>query len=122
MLHPTSAAGAHTVGDVPHRQTLVSSAPRVASLRRERALVVAASSMGTAFEWYDFFLFGTLASIIAKNFTGASDSAGFIFTLGVFAAGFLMRPFGALFFGSMGDRVGRKQTFLVTIALMGAST
>jgi len=84
--------------------------------------VVIASSMGTVFEWYDFFLFGTLASLIARNFTAGNDGAGFIFALGAFAAGFIMRPFGALFFGSMGDRVGRKQTFLVTISLMGAST
>jgi MFS family permease len=92
------------------------------STSRELARVVVASSMGTVFEWYDFFLFGTLASLIARNFTAGNDGAGFIFSLGAFAAGFIMRPFGALFFGSMGDRVGRKQTFLVTISLMGAST
>jgi MFS family permease len=92
------------------------------SLRRTRVLVVAASSMGTAFEWYDFFLFGTLASTIARNFTAGSESAGFIFALGAFAAGFFVRPFGALFFGSMGDKLGRKRAFLVTISLMGAST
>jgi MFS family permease len=92
------------------------------STSRELARVVVASSMGTVFEWYDFFLFGTLAALIARNFTAGSASAGFIFALGAFAAGFLMRPFGALFFGSMGDRVGRKQTFLVTISLMGGST
>jgi MFS family permease len=85
-------------------------------------LVVAASSMGTVFEWYDFFLFGTLAPFIARSFTAGSESAGFVFALGAFAAGFIMRPFGALFFGSMGDRVGRKRTFLVTISLMGGST
>jgi len=87
-----------------------------------RALVVAASSMGTVFEWYDFFLFGTLASIIAKNFTAGSESAGFIFALGAFAAGFFVRPFGALFFGRIGDRTGRKRAFLLTISIMGAST
>jgi MFS family permease len=92
------------------------------STSRELARVVVASSMGTVFEWYDFFLFGTLASLIARNFTAGNDGAGFIFSLGAFAAGFIMRPFGALFFGNMGDRVGRKQTFLVTISLMGAST
>jgi MFS family permease len=89
---------------------------------RGNALVVAASSMGTAFEWYDFFLFGTLASTIAKHFTAGSESAGFIFALGAFAAGFFVRPFGALFFGAMGDRVGRKRAFVVTISLMGGST
>lgn len=87
-----------------------------------RALVVAASSMGTVFEWYDFFLFGTLASIIARNFTAGSESAGFIFALGAFAAGFFVRPFGALFFGRIGDRTGRKRAFLLSISIMGAST
>ena len=87
-----------------------------------RALVVAASSMGTVFEWYDFFLFGTLASTIARNFTAGSESGGFIFALGAFAAGFFVRPFGALFFGRIGDRSGRKRAFLLTISIMGAST
>ncbi len=89
---------------------------------RSTALVVVASSVGTAFEWYDFFLFGTLASIISTQFTGASETAGFIFTLGAFAAGFFVRPFGAMFFGHMGDRYGRKRAFLQTIVLMGVST
>jgi MFS family permease len=89
---------------------------------RSTALVVVASSVGTAFEWYDFFLFGTLASIIATQFTGGSETAGFIFTLGAFAAGFFVRPFGAMFFGHMGDRYGRKRAFLQTILLMGVST
>ncbi len=78
--------------------------------------------MGTVFEWYDFFLFGTLASTIARNFTAGSESAGFIFALGAFAAGFFVRPFGALFFGRIGDRSGRKRAFLLTISIMGAST
>jgi MFS family permease len=86
------------------------------------ALVVAASSAGTAFEWYDFFVFGTLASIISAQFTSGSESAGFIFTLGAFAAGFIVRPFGALYFGYIGDRYGRKRAFLQTILLMGAAT
>ncbi|HEY6456338.1 MAG TPA: MFS transporter [Steroidobacteraceae bacterium] len=85
-------------------------------------LVVAAASMGTALEWYDFFVFGALASVITANFTGTSSNAGYIFTLGAFAAGFLVRPFGALFFGRMGDRLGRKRAFLLTITLMGAAT
>src|SRR6185437_3633689 len=85
-------------------------------------LVVAAASMGTALEWYDFFVFGSLASVITDRFTGGSGNAGFIFTLGAFAAGFVVRPFGALFFGRMGDRRGRKRAFLVTITLMGAAT
>jgi MFS family permease len=86
------------------------------------AMVVAASSAGTAFEWYDFFVFGTLASIISARFTAGSASAGFLFTLGAFAAGFLVRPFGALVFGYIGDRYGRKRAFIQTIVLMGAST
>src|SRR5688500_15417883 len=90
--------------------------------RGKRVLVVAASSMGTVFEWYDFFLFGTLASIIAKNFTAGSESAGFLFALGAFAAGFFVRPFGALYFGRIGDRSGRKRAFLLTISIMGAAT
>ena len=85
-------------------------------------MVVAASSVGTAFEWYDFFLFGTLASTISSVFTGGSETAGFVFTLGAFAAGFFVRPFGAMFFGHIGDRYGRKRAFLQTILLMGVST
>ena len=84
--------------------------------------VVIASAAGTAFEWYDFFIFGALASVIARQFTGSNETAGFIFALGAFAAGFFVRPFGALFFGRFGDRVGRKAAFLVTIALMGLAT
>jgi len=86
------------------------------------AMIVAASSAGTAFEWYDFFVFGTLASIIAAHFTSGSASAGFLFTLGAFAAGFIVRPFGALVFGHIGDRHGRKRAFIQTIVLMGVST
>ena len=90
--------------------------------RNQTRLVVAASAIGTAFEWYDFFIFGTLAAIMARQFTGSSESAGFIFALGAFAAGFFVRPFGALFFGRLGDRVGRKAAFLITITLMGLAT
>ena len=86
------------------------------------SLVVAGASAGTAFEWDDFFVFGTLASIIAARFTSGSQSAGFLFTLGAFAAGFIVRPFGALVFGHIGDRHGRKRAFIQTIVLMGAST
>ncbi|MFA6218632.1 MAG: MFS transporter [Erythrobacter sp.] len=85
--------------------------------------VVFAASLGTVFELYDFFLVGLLASEIAKNFfSGVNPTAGFIFTLLGFAAGFLLRPFGAIVFGRIGDIVGRKYTFLVTIVLMGLST
>ena len=90
---------------------------------RPMGLVVAASAAGTIFEWYDFFIFGSLASIIATHFfTGVSETTGFILALLTFAIGFFMRPFGALFFGRIGDRVGRKRAFLVTMTIMGLAT
>ncbi|WP_374368784.1 MFS transporter [Dongia sp.] len=86
-------------------------------------MVVFASSLGTVFEWYDFYLYGALAVIISKQFfSGVNPTAGFIFALMAFAAGFIVRPFGAIFFGRIGDLVGRKYTFLVTISIMGIST
>ena len=85
--------------------------------------VILASSLGTVFEWYDFYLYGSLAAIISRQFfSGVNETAGFIFALMAFAAGFAVRPFGAVFFGRIGDLVGRKYTFLITIVLMGAST
>lgn len=85
--------------------------------------VILASSLGTMFEWYDFFLVGALATqISAAMFSGVNPTAAFIFTLLSFAAGFAVRPFGALVFGRIGDIVGRKYTFMVTIALMGVAT
>jgi MFS family permease len=85
--------------------------------------VIFASSLGTVFEWYDFYLYGSLAAIIAKQFfSGLDPSAAYIFALLAFAAGFLVRPFGALVFGRLGDMIGRKYTFLVTIVIMGAAT
>lgn len=85
--------------------------------------VIFASSLGTVFEWYDFYLFGVMAAIIAKNFFSALDeSTRVIFTLLAFAAGFAVRPFGAIVFGRLGDLVGRKYTFLITIMIMGTST
>jgi MFS family permease len=93
------------------------------SMTREDRKVILASSVGTIFEWYDFYLAGALAANIAANFfSGVNPTAGFIFTLLGFAAGFAVRPFGALFFGSLGDLIGRKYTFLVTMTLMGIST
>jgi predicted MFS family arabinose efflux permease len=86
-------------------------------------LVVAASAAGTVFEWYDFFIFGSLAAIIARHFfAGVSESQAYLFALLTFAAGFAARPFGALVFGRIGDVVGRKRAFLVTISLMGLAT
>lgn len=90
---------------------------------RDVRRVIFASSLGTVFEWYDFYLYGSLAAIISRQFfSGVNETAGFIFALLAFAAGFAVRPFGAVFFGRLGDLVGRKHTFLVTIVLMGAST
>ncbi len=92
-------------------------------MTREERKVIIASSVGTVFEWYDFYLAGSLAANISANFfSGVNPTAGFIFTLLGFAAGFAVRPFGALFFGSLGDLIGRKYTFLVTMTLMGIST
>ena len=87
------------------------------------SLVIAASSLGTVFEWYDFYLYGLLATILsAQFFSGVNETTGFILALAAFAAGFAVRPLGAIVFGRIGDLVGRKNTFLVTMAIMGLST
>ncbi|MFL6734502.1 MAG: MFS transporter [Sphingomicrobium sp.] len=87
------------------------------------ASVIAASSLGTIFEWYDFYLYGLLATILTSQFfSGVNETTGFILALAAFAAGFFVRPFGALVFGRIGDLVGRKNTFLVTMGIMGFST
>ena len=92
-------------------------------MRREDRQLVFASSLGTVFEWYDFYLYGALAPIIAAQFfSGLDPTAAFIFALLAFAAGFIVRPFGALLFGRLGDMVGRKYTFLITILIMGLAT
>ena len=92
-------------------------------MSKEERKVIFASSLGTVFEWYDFYLYGSLAAIIAKQFfSGLDAGSAFIFALLAFAAGFLVRPFGALVFGRLGDMIGRKYTFLVTILIMGLST
>jgi len=89
----------------------------------EERKVIFASSLGTVFEWYDFYLFGTLAAIIGKQFFAPlAPTAQFIMALLAFAAGFAVRPFGALVFGRLGDLVGRKHTFLITITIMGTAT
>jgi MFS family permease len=91
--------------------------------RAEERKVIFASSLGTVFEWYDFYIYGTLAPILATQyFAGVNPSAAFIFTLLAFAAGFAVRPFGALIFGRLGDLAGRKYTFLITMTLMGFGT
>ncbi|WP_257548137.1 MFS transporter [Sphingopyxis sp. DBS4] len=91
--------------------------------RQNETLVITASSLGTVFEWYDFYLYGLLASVLSHHFfSGVNETTGFILALMAFAAGFAVRPFGALVFGRVGDVVGRKNTFLVTMAIMGLST
>ncbi|SDN19742.1 MFS transporter [Pseudomonas jinjuensis] len=92
-------------------------------ITREERKVIFASSLGTVFEWYDFYLYGSLAAIIAKHFfAGVNETTSFIFALLAFAAGFAVRPFGAIVFGRLGDMIGRKYTFLITIIIMGVST
>jgi MFS family permease len=90
---------------------------------RAHRRVIFASSLGTVFEWYDFYLYGSLAAVISKQFfSGVNETTGFVFALLAFAAGFAVRPFGALLFGRVGDLAGRKYTFLITIVIMGLST
>jgi MFS family permease len=103
--------------------TMAINQPRTGGMTGEERLVIFASSLGTVFEWYDFYIYGTLGVILAKQFfSGVNPTAGFIFTLLAFAAGFAVRPFGALVFGRVGDIVGRKYTFLITMTLMGLGT
>jgi hypothetical protein len=97
-------------------------APKSGAITPEERKVIFASSLGTIFEWYDFYLYGSLASIIAKQFFIGDPTTTFIFALLAFAAGFIVRPFGALVFGRLGDMIGRKYTFLITILIMGGST
>src|ERR1043166_3446405 len=103
--------------------TVTMGSERSGGMTSEERMVIFASSLGTVFEWYDFYIYGTLAAILAgKFFSGVAPTAAFIFTLLAFAAGFAVRPFGALFFGRLGDLIGRKYTFLVTMTLMGIGT
>lgn len=93
------------------------------SIDKSTVKVIAAASLGTVFEWYEFTLYGALAAVIALNFfSGLDPTTGFIFALLTFAVGFIMRPVGAVVFGRIGDRIGRKKTFLITIVIMGIST
>jgi MFS family permease len=99
-------------------------APRAGGMTSQERLVIFASSLGTVFEWYDFYIYGTLAVFLAKYFftSALTENARFIFVLLAFAAGFAVRPFGALIFGRLGDMIGRKYTFLITMSLMGVGT
>src|SRR5271163_1406359 len=103
--------------------TMAVNAPRSEGMTSEERLVIFASSLGTVFEWYDFYIYGTLGVFLAKYFfSNVPANVGFIFALLAFAAGFAVRPFGALIFGRLGDLVGRKYTFLITMSLMGVGT
>ena len=96
---------------------------RGTGMTAEERKVVFASSLGTVLEWYDFYIYGTLGAFLAKYFfSNVPANVGFIFALLAFAAGFAVRPFGALFFGRIGDMIGRKTTFLMCMTLMGSST
>src|SRR2546421_1125050 len=100
----------------------ISAGERIVTKAEERRVIVA-SSVGTVFEWYDFYLYATLAPFFAALFfPKGNDTAALLSAFATYAAGFLVRPFGALFFGRIGDLVGRKYTFLVTIVVMGGST
>jgi MFS family permease len=113
MTPPAASIAVDDVGRLPKHHTATQS---------ERKVILA-SSLGTVFEWYDFYLYGLLATIITSQFfSGVNETTGFIFALAAFAAGFAVRPFGALVFGRLGDLVGRKYTFLVTMGLMGVAT
>jgi len=120
----TLQPAAHTNrGDEMANDAATAPAPGHHDFKPEEKRVIFASSLGTVFEWYDFYLYGSLAAIISKQFFSAvNPTAAFIFALLAFAAGFAVRPFGALVFGRLGDLVGRKHTFLITIVLMGLST
>ncbi len=101
----------------------VAGSPGGRGIDRTHRRVIFAASLGTVFEWYDFYLYGALSAIITRQFfSGVNETTGFIFALLAFAAGFFVRPFGALVFGRLGDLVGRKYTFLVTIVIMGSAT
>src|SRR5262245_62749362 len=103
--------------------TLTHTSARGAGMTKEERFVIFESSLGTVFEWYDFYLYATLAPFFASLFfPPGNDTAALLSAFATYAAGFLVRPFGALIFGRIGDLVGRKYTFLVTIVVMGAAT
>src|SRR5580692_8679147 len=97
--------------------------PKSTAAAQSSWLVIGASSLGTVFEWYDFYLYGLLVGILnSQFFSGVNEVTGYIYALAAFAAGFAVRPFGALVFGRLGDLVGRKHTFLITGGIGGGST
>src|SRR5438067_7764950 len=102
---------------------VASTSTRTQGMTKDEKFVILASSLGTVFEWYDFYLYATLAPFFAALFfPPGNDTAALLSAFATYAAGFLVRPFGAIIFGRIGDLVGRKYTFLVTIVVMGAST
>src|SRR5437667_2650395 len=103
--------------------TMTVTSARATGMSQDERFVVLASSLGTVFEWYDFYLYATLAPFFAALFfPSGNDTAALLSAFATYAAGFLVRPFGAIFFGRIGDLVGRKYTFLITILVMGGST
>src|ERR1700752_117744 len=117
------------INDLPGSETMTIAATasgettRTGGMTAEERKVIFASSLGTVFEWYDFYIYGTLGVFLAKYFfSTVPANVGFIFALLAFAAGFAVRPFGALIFGRIGDMIGRKNTFLITMTLMGVGT
>src|SRR4026207_1910500 len=103
--------------------TLTETSTRAGGMTKDEKFVITASSTGTVFEWYDFYLYAVLAPFFAALFfPPGNDTAALLSAFATYAAGFLVRPFGALLFGRIGDLVGRKYTFLVTIIVMGAAT
>jgi MFS family permease len=120
MNRPAATQAASLLGAVARPAASATPMAPVPPLHKK---VILASSLGTVFEWYDFYLYGALATLIARRFFGALEpSSAFVFALLTFAAGFIVRPFGALLFGRLGDLIGRKYTFLITIVVMGLST
>src|SRR5438876_8584912 len=107
----------------PTMATMSVTSARETGMSRDEKFVILASSLGTVFEWYDFYLYATLAPFFAALFfPSGNDTAALLSAFATYAAGFLVRPFGAIIFGRIGDLVGRKYTFLVTIVVMGLST
>ena len=103
--------------------TVVATSGARMGIDRAHRRVIAAASLGTMFEWYDFYLYASLAATIGRQFfAGINETTAFIFALLAFAAGFAVRPFGAIIFGRLGDLAGRKYTFLITIVIMGVAT
>src|SRR6185436_16968918 len=125
LIRPSSARGGLCINDFGETEmsTMTATSGKAAGMTKDERFVILASSLGTVFEWYDFYLYGSLAGIIgAQFFSDYPPATRDIFALLAFAAGFLVRPFGAIVFGRVGDIVGRKYTFLVTILIMGLST